>query len=164
MAALGVLTVSVVLLSVRLMDQPRYVTEPDKQYDFIVGKSVRGVIVVKILIQLNHLLFFLKKFSVGAGTAGCVLAERLSANPLNRVLLIESGGDAPWYSWIPFASPLLQVSRHDWEYRTVTQKHAAGALRNRVNTIIRQRLNGLTRCRIDLTFFVVMILKLEINV
>ena len=58
MAALGVLTVSVVLLSVRLMDQPRYVTEPDKQYDFIVGKSVRGVIVVKILIQLNHLLFF----------------------------------------------------------------------------------------------------------
>ena len=40
MAALGVLTVSVVLLSVRLMDQPRYVTEQDKQYDFIVGKSV----------------------------------------------------------------------------------------------------------------------------
>ena len=60
MAALGVLTVSVVLLSVRLMDQPRYVTEPDKQYDFIVGKSVRGLIVVKILIQLNHLLFFFK--------------------------------------------------------------------------------------------------------
>jgi hypothetical protein len=39
-AALGVLTVFVVLLSVRLMDQPRYVTEPDKKYDFIVGKSV----------------------------------------------------------------------------------------------------------------------------
>ena len=36
---------------------------------------------------------------IGAGTAGCLLANRLSANPENRVLLIEAGGRDN-YHWI----------------------------------------------------------------
>ncbi|MCW2898943.1 MAG: alkJ [Streptosporangiaceae bacterium] len=44
---------------------------------------------------------------VGAGSAGCVLANRLSEDPANRVLLIEAGGrdKSPFVSTITSADP-----------------------------------------------------------
>ena len=36
---------------------------------------------------------------VGAGTSGCLLANRLSADPKNRVLLLEAGGKDDYF-WI----------------------------------------------------------------
>lgn len=57
---------------------------------------------------------------VGAGTAGCLLANRLSANPANRVLLIEAGGKDN-YHWIHIPVGYLYCignPRTDWLYNT----------------------------------------------
>ncbi len=57
---------------------------------------------------------------VGAGTAGCLLANRLSANASNRVLLIEAG-DKDSYHWIHIPVGYLYCignARTDWLYNT----------------------------------------------
>ncbi|MBD3897956.1 GMC family oxidoreductase N-terminal domain-containing protein [Halomonas sp. ML-15] len=57
---------------------------------------------------------------VGAGTAGCLLANRLSADPTNRVLLIEAGGRDN-YHWIHIPVGYLYCinnPRTDWMFRT----------------------------------------------
>ncbi len=57
---------------------------------------------------------------VGAGTAGCLLANRLSADPNRRVLLIEAGGHDD-YLWIHIPVGYLHCignPRTDWLYQT----------------------------------------------
>jgi len=57
---------------------------------------------------------------VGAGTAGCLLANRLSADPARRVLLLEAGGHDN-YHWIHIPVGYLYCignPRTDWLYQT----------------------------------------------
>jgi choline dehydrogenase len=57
---------------------------------------------------------------VGAGSAGCVLANRLSADPARRVLLLEAGGSDN-YHWIHIPVGYLYCMgnpRTDWGYST----------------------------------------------
>jgi choline dehydrogenase len=64
---------------------------------------------------------------VGAGSAGCVLAHRLSEDPSCKVLLIEAGGDDTLpLSRIPGAYSQLQDTYYDWGYRTAPQRHLHG--------------------------------------
>ena len=65
---------------------------------------------------------------IGAGSAGCALAARLSENPGNRVLLLEAGGK----DWHPFIhmpaglAKLIHLERINWAYETEPQPEMGG--------------------------------------
>jgi choline dehydrogenase-like flavoprotein len=57
---------------------------------------------------------------VGAGSAGCVLANRLSANPHHRVLVVEAGGRDDWIWFHVPVGYLFSIGnpRADWMFET----------------------------------------------
>ncbi len=57
---------------------------------------------------------------VGAGSAGCVVANRLSANPKNRVLILEAGGKDDWIWFHVPVGYLFAIGnpRSDWMFET----------------------------------------------
>ncbi len=65
---------------------------------------------------------------VGAGSAGCVLANRLSRDPRNRVLVVEAGGRD---NWIWFHIPVgylyaIGNPRADWMFKTAPEPNLGG--------------------------------------
>ena len=79
---------------------------------------------------------------VGAGSAGCVLANRLTENPLVKVLLLEAGGAENIVNSVPFFANMLQRSSVDWKDKTTSQKSAArGMVKNQI-TMLRGKIIG----------------------
>src|SRR6476660_6706423 len=69
---------------------------------------------------------------VGGGTAGCVLANRLSADPAVSVLLLEAGGKDS-YPWIHIPVGYLYTQnnpRTDWCYKTEAEPGLNGRALN----------------------------------
>ncbi len=65
---------------------------------------------------------------VGAGSAGCVLANRLSEDETQRVLLLEHGGsDRSMYIQMPSALGIpMNSEKYDWGYYTEPEPHLGG--------------------------------------
>ncbi|KAK3097269.1 hypothetical protein FSP39_008216, partial [Pinctada imbricata] len=84
------------------------------------------------------------RLSVGAGSSGSVLANRLSEDPSNSVLVVEAGGSGEWSVSIaiPFLQGLVLQSKHDWGYKTEPQKFACKGLKDQRSYWPRGRVLG----------------------
>ncbi|KAL1132205.1 hypothetical protein AAG570_010162 [Ranatra chinensis] len=68
---------------------------------------------------------------IGGGSAGAVLANRLSEVEEWNVLLLEAGGDETEISDVPLLAAYLQLSKLDWQYKTEPQGTACLAMKNK---------------------------------
>ena len=82
------------------------------------------------LSELSHY------FTVGGGSAGGVLSDRLTEDGQNTVLLLEAGGDDQSPIGQQASVPINYIrnlkTEADWEYYTEPQKNGCFALKDRV--------------------------------
>jgi choline dehydrogenase-like flavoprotein len=79
--------------------------------------------------QASNLPIILDEYDfiiVGGGSAGCVMANRLSEVPSWQVLLLEASVEEPVLGRIPSLKPFLMAPNLSWNYKTVPQSEACG--------------------------------------
>lgn len=92
-----------------------------------------NVLIFKLAIYLYFTFAFkLMHFLVGAGSAGSVVANRLSEDPRVNVLLLEAGKSPPRQTEIPAIPRYFLNTDIDWKYLTTPQRYTAAGLVDRV--------------------------------
>ena len=79
---------------------------------------------------------------VGAGSAGCVLANRLSEITNWNILLIEAGGKENYIMDIPLIVPSLQMTEANWKYKLESTGTVCLAFNNNQCTVPRGKVMG----------------------
>lgn len=81
-------------------------------------------------IPTQHIYNVYDFIIIGGGSAGAVLASRLSEIPDWTVLLIEAGPDETYLSEVPLVFPALQQSDLDWKFQTEKSDNYCLAMNN----------------------------------
>ncbi|XP_075986085.1 glucose dehydrogenase [FAD, quinone]-like [Anticarsia gemmatalis] len=79
---------------------------------------------------------------VGAGSAGCVVASRLSEVKKWKILLLEAGPEEPDVTSVPSLAPTLGRSSIDWMYRTQPEEMTCRAQRGQTCAWLRGKTMG----------------------
>lgn len=123
----------------------------DSEYDYIIGEFAGderrpsrrlASKAANTSTSPPLLLAFWPTNPVGGGSAGAVMANRLSEEADKRVLLLEAGGSESILSDIPIAAATLQMTPIDWAYQTEPQEAACFGLIGRRSRWPRGRVLG----------------------
>jgi len=87
------------------------------------ANRVQPVPMQKLMAKYDYII-------IGGGSAGAVLANRLSEDEDRSVLLLEAGGNEVVLSDVPIVTPLLQRTFLDWEFKTEPSSNYCLAMTN----------------------------------
>ncbi|KAL1485400.1 hypothetical protein MTO96_010122 [Rhipicephalus appendiculatus] len=130
-----ILAVTMMFAYMNPKQSPEHLDTPLKQlrkeYDYIIGKyhvkysASRTTTRLSIYGEENILNAIL-----GGGSAGSVLANRLSHDPSNRVLLLEAGGVEDSVTDVPMMASVSHHTDIDWSFVSEPQEGCSFALRD----------------------------------
>ncbi|XP_023235932.1 glucose dehydrogenase [FAD, quinone]-like [Centruroides sculpturatus] len=115
------------------------------KHSTLIIKYITLVFFLKLYIICARAVYQADYIIVGAGTAGSVLANRLSEPPHVTVLVLEAGDMAPLTSEIPLIPVNLAFTNYSWQFKSVPSKTIAQGLKNRqLLTVEGKALGGTT--------------------
>ncbi|PSN57110.1 hypothetical protein C0J52_01296, partial [Blattella germanica] len=120
---LSVVTIRIVSVHIKMDNWLKSGSLKGKQFNKIIkinSQTRSDLESPEVLRRDSHFDFII----VGGGSAGCVLANRLSEIKDWKVLLLEAGGEEPEVQDIPGFYYFLSDIRVDWNYRTEPQEDA----------------------------------------